>query len=338
MKKYFTISKHPSSDLQSLLARTVLGTNGAKYQHLDTKERMQEMDNPLYLSLIRRNKTIANVTFCQRDAGWYVRYFSFDTVYQSKKENNSKNKKSSVLKAELQQFFKETLEKKEAKQFYAYVDSENERSKQMTEVFGFESYAQIETSTFSRVKPKLKIEIECIAEKTEIEELVTPVFESNTYFTPYHVVTSLGNFYVAKKEGRIIAFAKFYQANWRIHSLPGKSGKYLVKILPYIPGLRKIFNPNRFRFLVPEAVWVENNCASVLSDFFETVLKKENRNAIMWWNANDNLLLNYVKPKIKWGVLSKIAKPKKVDLVTLSACQTTKNEGAEIYTCGIDFI
>ena len=40
-----------------------LGTNGARYIHLDTKERIKEADNPVSYSLNRNGRIIANVTF-----------------------------------------------------------------------------------------------------------------------------------------------------------------------------------------------------------------------------------------------------------------------------------
>ncbi|MGB0932742.1 MAG: hypothetical protein ACPGU5_00575 [Lishizhenia sp.] len=338
MKKNFTTSSFPSGDLCALLSRTVLGTNGAKYQHLDTEERLREMDNPLYLSLIRKNKTIANVTFCKREEDWYVRYFAFDSRFQSSGKENKKKKNSSLLKLELKQFFQDNLQNGSAKQFYAYVDSENVRSKQMTEVFGFKRIAQIQTTTFSRIRPKSKLQITSITNKKEINDLVAPAFKSNAYYTNHHVLNSTGTFYVAKKEGRIVAFAKLYKANWKIHALPGKFGKKLVKIVPYIPIIRKIITPNKFSFLVPEAVWVANHNPMVLSDFFESVLKKEDKKTIMWWNETNNRLLNNVKESVKWGLLSKISKPKKVDLVSLSNAEDAINEAREIYTVGIDFI
>lgn len=336
--KFFTQSKVPPNDLCDLLSRTTLGTNGARYQHLDTPDRLKEMDNPLYLSLIRNNKTIANVTFCKRNVGWYVRYFAFDGHFQSIKTNKTNTRKSSFLKKELKQFFLDRLNVNDTNQFYAYVDAENERSIRMTETFGFKRIAQLETNSFSRIRPKCKLQLATLKDKAAIKSLVLPVFQSKRFFTPYHILNSKGSFYAVYQNNEVVAFGKFYKANWKIHALPGKNGQILVKILPFIPIINRVINPERFSFLVPEAVWIRDNNKELLSNFFESVLQKEKHKTIMWWNASNDSLLNAVKSQIKWGLLSKLSKPKKVDLVALSQSDDTGNQKDEIYTVGIDFI
>ena len=45
-----------SENLIELLSGVELGTNGAKYVHLDIKERIKEADHPLSFSLERNNR------------------------------------------------------------------------------------------------------------------------------------------------------------------------------------------------------------------------------------------------------------------------------------------
>ena len=59
-------SKNISEDLIKLLSNTELGTNGARYVHLDTEVRIKEADNPWSFSLERNGRIIGNVTFCVR--------------------------------------------------------------------------------------------------------------------------------------------------------------------------------------------------------------------------------------------------------------------------------
>jgi hypothetical protein len=72
LSSIFKIRKEATPALLELLNNTILGTNGAKYRHLDTTSRILEADNPLFLSLERRDKVIGNVTFCQRDNFCYI--------------------------------------------------------------------------------------------------------------------------------------------------------------------------------------------------------------------------------------------------------------------------
>ena len=46
----YTIRREASPALIDLLTQTTLGTNGARYKHLDTPTRILEADNPLFIS------------------------------------------------------------------------------------------------------------------------------------------------------------------------------------------------------------------------------------------------------------------------------------------------
>jgi len=108
MHPAFRIYEEATPELIQFLERTILGTNGARYQHLNTAQRIKELDNPLHISLIRNEKIIANITFCRRGKNWYIRYFAFDMVFQSTSKKGKTNR-NSLLRAELTQFFRDKL-------------------------------------------------------------------------------------------------------------------------------------------------------------------------------------------------------------------------------------
>ena len=83
LSSIFKLRLEATPALLELLNNTTLGTNGAKYRHLDTSKRILEADNPLFLSVERNDKVLGNITFCQRDNFWYIRYFAFSTYTQS---------------------------------------------------------------------------------------------------------------------------------------------------------------------------------------------------------------------------------------------------------------
>ena len=80
----FEQSDHISTDLIHLFENTVLGTNGAKYKHLDVAQSVAHTDNPLSFSLRRSEQLIANITFSKRPFGLYLRYFAFEQRFHSK--------------------------------------------------------------------------------------------------------------------------------------------------------------------------------------------------------------------------------------------------------------
>ena len=121
----FTIRDKATPALLELLSQTTLGTNGARYRHLDTPERVQEADNPLFLSVERDGKVQGNVTFCKRGKRWYVRYFAFSGQKQASATGQNTEKGNSMLKQNIADFYEEVFEGKYGdapEAFYAFID------------------------------------------------------------------------------------------------------------------------------------------------------------------------------------------------------------------------
>lgn len=315
----FTIRTEATPALLDLLTKTTLGTNGACYRHLDTKTRILEADNPLFVSLERDQKVQGNVTFCNRQSRWYVRYFAFSGQKQASKNVNRVAKSNSYLKREIAQFYDDVFDGQYGDApdaLYAYIDPHNERSKWMSEQFGFRTEAQLMTQTFSRTNPKNVGGVEPITETTEIDVILDKIAATHAYFIPQHA--RRGPFYGIKDEhGAIIAFAKITQANWVIQRLPGFLGGIFTKLLPYTPGICKIIKPEKHQFLVPESVWVKDNNPRILSALFEGMLACEQRNMILWWIDRRELLWRETRTLVNWGLVHKMTSHPIVDVVVL---------------------
>ncbi|SFT82220.1 hypothetical protein SAMN05216474_2554 [Lishizhenia tianjinensis] len=333
----FTLRTEASAALMQLLKKNTLGTNGAKYKHLDTERRMQLLYDPLFLSLERHGKCLGNVTFCRREKQWYVRYFAFDALVQGAGKTPSR-KKNSSLKTHLNAFFSDKLQSGEAKSFYAYIDPKNVKSLWMSAQFNFLVKANIATQTFSRRNPKRKITVEILTDHAKIKNLVREHFAHQKYFFDHHIYSNTDPFYIAKQGTEIIAFGKFHYANWVFERLPGKMGALLTKVIPYLPGLRKIIKPKAHSFLAPEAVWVKNEDPKLLSTFLESVLHAEKRNLILWWIDEKSKLYQQVKDKVNWGLLHKINGVHEVNFVEINASNDATLFEEEVYSCAFDFI
>lgn len=310
----FEQSNEINADLVGLFAQTVLGTNGAKYKHLDVEQSVEQTDNPLSFSLRRNEKLIANITFCKRPFGLYLRYFAFDKRFQSKGMARP-NQKSSI-KQQIEAVFEQitTQFPGSEKYCYAYIDQKNVRSKWMSETFGFKTKAQLATQSFSRIWPKLNGGFQQEQINLEISQII-----SNTYskYTAYfeHFFEN-GRFYTIKdQEGNRLAFAQFHKVRWEIQRLPGKLGGIQVKLLPYIPLLNRLIQPKAHTFLVPDMVCNPSGDIQDIQKLFESALAYENAHSLLWWN--DTRDEHYIKAKasFNWGLLHKLIGVAKVDVV-----------------------
>lgn len=337
----FVLRDKPTPEIVDLLESVTLGTNGARYRHLDTADRIKHLYNPLFLSLEGKSKVLGNVTFCRRDVGWYVRYFAFSNKMQSESASSTKKSTDGYLKKSLYNFFKSVLEEGETNLFYAYIDRRNERSSWVSKNFGFETVAKIVTQTYSRINPKRKECVKEITDKTELEEVKNKIKalygDYNLYFT-LHTFDD-NPFYGLYENGEIKAFVKTHKANWKVERLGGKMGGIMTAVAPFIPSVKKLFNPSQHGFLAVEAVWVNENNPETLNTLLEGVLYNENANSLIWWvDKKDNAYTEY-KDKVTWGLFNKLNGANEVDLVMLSKNHSDNIKSDKpFYTTAFDFI
>ncbi len=312
MKFEFTEAITP--ELVQLLEQTTLGTNGAMYRHLDVPERIYQTDSPLCFSLRRNDHLLANITFCKRNFGLYLRYFAFDKRFQSKGKARQTMQKS-TLKKEIEEVFKRvSLEHPGSLNMcYAYIDARNARSKWMSEQFGFQSKAKLATQSFSRRFPKKSIRI---SKEVLTEEHLSLIKSRYGHYTAYFDHYLQGEIHCLRSaEGRLLALAKFTNVTWEISRLPGKMGRILVKALPFIPILRKMVQVKKHQFLVPEALCVADNDPKLLTEFLSGVLSIEQRHTMLWWMDERDELYVQVQQKVNWGILHRILGVSPVDVV-----------------------
>lgn len=310
----FEQAPHIHQDLIDLFENTVLGTNGAKYKHLDVAQSVGHTDNPLSFSLRRNQQLLANITFCKRPFGLYLRYFAFDPRFQSK--GKARMNPKSTIKKEIEQVFQDIITAHPGTQnyCYAYIDAQNVRSKWMSETFGFRTKAQLATQSFSRIWPKKNALLREEKMNPELFQHIEKNYQKHTaYFTHFFENATIHTLFDAK--GGRLAFGQFHQVRWQIQRLPGKWGALQVKLLPYIPLLNKLIKPKEHTFLVPDVVCNPSGDIRDVERLFEAVLAKEKLHSMLWWNDTRDALYQKATQHFSWGLLDKMIGVSKVDVV-----------------------
>lgn len=325
----------PTPEIIELLNNTTLGTNGATYRHLDTIDRIHEVDNPLFLTLEWRDRVLGNITFCRRNQTWYIRYFAFHRSFQASNQVQKKER-DSPFKAGLKSFFATQLNSGKVDAFYAFIDSKNDRSKWMSEQFGFRVASTLVTQSFSRIGPKKSTRLTKNIEWTRIEPLVRAAYHRHQQFFVHHL--SKGPFYgIQNEKGDVLACGKFTKVTWEIERLPGRFGKIMVKCIPYIPILNRLIQPKKHVFLAPEGLFVHKNQPDLLRELFEAVLHAESCNLVMWWADQKDPLFLTTKREIRWGLLNRIIGQPEVDVVVKER-EGTLPDSHPFYVSAFDLI
>ncbi len=322
-----------------LLKSVTVGSNGALYQHQRLDRRIERLYRPLFLNLERNGKVRGNITFCRRPENWYIRYFAFDLAMQSSTKKVRSRARNSGIKRRIEAFFQDAfqLEEHAPQCFYAYIDPQNERSLWMSENFDFHTIAKIATQTFTRINPKEQASVKAVEAGDFIRNTIESYYGDYPFYFTHHTFDE-SPFYILKRGNEICAFAKVRQAEWKILRLPGRTGGLLKKAIPYVPGLRKIINPDAYIFSVVDSVWVKEMDPRLLRKLYEGILYKEKTNSLMWWVDNKEPLYQAVRKKIRWGLLHKFNGVQDADLVVRRRDNTVQELSGPTYTTGFDFI
>ena len=314
MHPAFRIYEEATPELIQFLEGTILGTNGARYQHLNTAQRIKELDNPLHLSLIRNEKIIANITFCRRGKNWYIRYFAFNSLFQSTRKKGKTNR-NSQLRAELKQFFRNKLESGEVDCFYAYIDPKNDRSFNFANELGFAKISTFYTQTFSRLSPKSSKSVTVLKFDDPILEEKIKHFETESFF---HNVKKFDQFYgLISEDNKLVGIAAINRLNWKIFRLPGRFGKILTKIIPFIPFIKKLVVSNNHQFIGVDHVWIDKDDPKKYTELLESILALEDKKLAIWWVDSR---LKKLDP-INWGIGHRFLGVNPVDFYVLNTSQ-----------------
>ena len=328
LKNIITHTNIPDKSIIDLLTETTIGTNGAKYKHLHTKTKIHSLHKPHYISIRKNSKVIGNMTVCERPIlinkinfnSFYVRYFAFDSLFQSKGKTTEK-KRTSLFENYLQSLFSSsninanTPENKPS-MYWAFIDPENNRSWNMANRFGFETIGYFSTFAFSRFFPKKHKSVNriTITEQQNTWEQIKNFYKDHSNLSKTHLFTQ-NNYFVFKENNKVVAGVQVHKAHWEIENLPGIKGKLLLKTLPYIPFINRIINPKNYRFLAIEGLYWEKGHSDKIEPLLESVLAEINCHSMLMWidNGDENLINQFNTMEL--GVLQKLKSDNSIEIV-----------------------
>lgn len=301
------LEDRPSLAATKLLHHTLWGTNGPLYQHLDTPEKVGQLKGALSFMLEKRRKVIGTCTVLERKivvkgktyTTFYCRYFSIEKQAQGKIFGHLLLKQ---MKIYLEQITIGT-----PSIFYAYVDQDNPRSAKLLKNVGFEVMRNFQTSMFSRVYPKKSKLIHRITEhdKSKMRKLIESQYKDYS-LTNFETLFTKGNYFVLKEDREIIAGLQGTVVNWKIHHLPGFSGKIMLNVLPHVPLLSRMFNPNDFRFVAFDAIYCVKGNEAKLFKLMEHACAQLKLCAGMVWMDPGCELYKRMNAIGNWGFMNKM--------------------------------
>ena len=196
---------------------------------------------------------------------------------------------------------------------YAFVESMNERSKNLINQVGYEYIRSFLTVAFSRFSPKPDSRVTKITsqeEKEKMKSLLLDYYRDYSLFSPEYAFYG-DNYYVLKEGGEIIAGVSALPSAYKIYDMPGVWGWIYMKVLPRAPYFKRLFHPDEFRHIVFDAIYCRKGREEMLASLFESVCATEGYYTGLTWLDDRSELYDKLRSGVKMGALNRMlnAKP-----------------------------
>ncbi|MBK9570833.1 MAG: GNAT family N-acetyltransferase [Chitinophagaceae bacterium] len=319
------------------------GAEGAVYEHKNTPEHFKHITNPYLVSITEEEKMLGTAVFCNPQvtvAGkpfnyYYTRYFASSPDIRGR----------GVIKKLAIQVMSSIREGESLKTiFVGFVERGNKSSYKVSESAGYRTIGTIKTVGFSRFFPKKSSHIRRVATETERQEVLALLKHQyrEHALVQFDYLFMHDNYYVIREHNEIVAGCQFHKAHWVVNKMPGVMGKMILKAVPKIPLLNKLFNPKKFEFLAFEGLYFKPGKEDRLQELFEGLLAQEKLKSALFWMAEKcpsyKALMNYGR----FGLINQFVKDSDVYIMAsyqnMTVEEIYETENSPLYASGFDYI
>jgi len=356
-------TEEPDEDILELLDHTILGAEGGmQYSMQNIPSRIKDYGKSIYfMSLYKKNSLTGVIGLCRRITttasmeynSTHLRYLSFRSAFQAEEVAGVRKEKPSHFQESFKQkifsmfskpydFAEMTDDNREKHIMYAYVESKNERSKNLINQIGYEYIRSFLTVVFSRFNPKADTRVTKLTatEMPEMKETLKRYYRGYSFYTDEFTFFNNG-YYVLRENNEIIAGVCTIPTSYRVVNIPGVWGWIMMKVMPGAPYFRRLFRPGEFRYLVLGGLYCREGKEDILPDLFEAVCAAEGFHTALTWLDDHSLLYEKLRTNRRMGTLNRIlnAKPGLVyaSFSNLSAEEKENFYDSPVYISGFDF-
>jgi hypothetical protein len=359
------VSDHANEGILDILNHSVQGSEGGlRFSLQNIAPRIAAYKDQIrFISLYKKNQVTGTVGSCFRVSGQgklryptsYLRYLAFQSTYQS--DIGWRKRRKELIKPEKDDSFKKkTLEifgkphlldlndvfEGDKHIMYAFLESKNERSKNIVQQAGYEYIRSFLTVAFSRFNPHFDKRVSRLRddEKAEMESLLREYYMDYSFFSNDYSFFG-DKYYVLKEGNKIIAGVSAIPSAYKVYDIPGIWGWVMMKVLPKTPYFRRLFRPGEFRYLVFDAIYCIKGEEEKLGKLFESACTAEGFHTGLAWLDDHSQLYDKMRTVVRMGALNRMlnAKPGLVYSRFINLSETEKEYfyNAPAYISGFDF-
>ena len=359
------VSDQANEGILDILDHAVQGSEGGlRFALQNVEGRIKAYKDQIrFISLYKKNRITGTVGACFRVSGQgklrfpttYIRYLAFQSIYQTGADWRKRDK--SLIKSEAgdDSFKRRTLDllsrphlfdlpyvfEQDRHIMYAFVESMNERSKNLVHQAGYDYIRSFLTVAFSRFSPGPDKRVAKLDanERGKMRSLLREYYRNYSFFSTDYSFT--GTYYILKEGDEIIAGVNAIPSLYKVYDVPGIWGWVMMDILPKLPYFRRLFHPGEFRYLVFDSIYCKPGREDLLANLFESACAAEGYHTGLTWLDDRSELYDKIRTDVKMGVLNRIlnAKPGLVYARFINFSELDKEAfyNAPAYVSGFDF-
>ncbi len=292
-------------EIVDLFDNIVWGTGDNQYEHKDSRRRLELLDKPNFVELHTNDNLAGIALFINRrvkfkEKSW--NYFAVRYLFSIPEFRHTGVAGRYVGKA------MELMQEKQSDPtfFIGVVEHRNKRSFRLVSKVGYRPFATIKTIGFSRFFPSYSKKVKQVERDDEKQAVLNHLksFYSDYGFVHFNSVFKEA-YYIYVEDGEIIAGAQAQEALWVIKNLGRGWMKAAMKVMPFIPILNKVFNPNKFEFLGFDGIFYKKGREDALFSVFSHLLKKYSLKSAMFWADEKSPLYQELIATKSLGLLNK---------------------------------
>jgi GNAT superfamily N-acetyltransferase len=321
-----------------LLKNAVYGTSGIRYQQTGQDQKLNQLSNPfffhLYISDILQgfyclDHRLVTYPFGNMNA-FYGRYFAIHESAQGKGYGR-------FLKTSAVNYITETIHAPYL--LYSFIEEKNTRSLSLSNQTNFASVAQLKTFVFRSLNPKADVRLKraSSAELPKIKSFLA------TYYADYGLVNFdkigyQGNYFTLTVGEQVVGGVQANPVTWNFLQMPHWTGWFLMNILPRIPYLKKLFQPD-YSFLALEGIYLATGQEGLFPILIESVLAFFNLNSALFEvDCQDKRLTAMLaRMGLLSGYQADVTTHAMVKACGLSANQLAQLQVSPVYCSSFDF-
>lgn len=332
-----------SAEVKTFLESIAWGSEGAVYERHDITERLLSLPDP-YLILLRDEEgriagtAVFNKRYGQLDDErlpfYYVGFFASSPHIRGR----------GLIKRFGSKFMSSIREGNEEPAVYmGVIERGNHSSFQVALGAGYHEVARLKTVGFSRFFPRHSPCIQPLNEAAQPQmlHLLEQFYGSHVLYHTTHLFHK-NHYFTLEKDGQILAGAQVYAGRWVMRKMGGPLGPFLLKVLPKLPLLRRLYNPSDFRFLTVEGMYHAPGKEDCLYELLEGLLHRFKYHTALIWLDERSPLYNMLMHRKNLGLVHHFTKSADARIVTsyshLTDAQQEHLNRRPWYTTGFDYI